>query len=263
MTHYDVVYGITVHEQSLSVEDLTKNIQYYNHTLKTCIVLNGSSDIYDAVKHLETTHVRVICSPRPRRMVTYDILEGYLEVFEYCAANSISADYFIPIASNCMFWKEVTKDTLLGTLGKSTLQSTSIQIRHTGWWWPKIYANANIVSILGSQGIHNLKSSQHEGVVIEFSIMEKISTFIKEHRIKENVQYQTVFEEFLLSTLYTYYTGRDLGSLCRIFWELREYSPSKEHILACSLPCVKRVSREYNSPVRVWLRERAENYSRE
>lgn len=260
MPLYDVIYSITVHESPRVVQDLIKNILYYNSLLRIGIILNACPTIYEAVTTLATDNVYVVCSPNIRKLGTLDIVMAHILTYEYCVKHDIVAEYFVLLASNCMFWKDTTREMFL----KSTpVCDISIPKRHSGWAWPSIYANTDIISILEEAGIRNLQAQYHEGGVFEYVIFDKISKFIRENNIEQKMQRLIVFEEFLLQSLYTHFTGKQNNNVCKIFWHSPSYVPTIDDVLRCDQPCVKRVLRDYDNPLRKWLRERANNYIRE
>ena len=69
------------------------------------------------------------------------------------------------------------------------------------------------------------------------------------------------YEEILLPSLYAHFTGINPGEICKVFWNMPNYTPTYEQIINERCPCVKRVDRAFNDPIRVQLRERANNYT--
>ncbi len=115
-----------------------------------------------------------------------------------------------------------------------------------------------MVKYIHEKGVKSYVGSQHEGTIIPYDIMSHIANF--SDNLKSLIQKDTIFEEILLSTFYSHFTGKKLMSICKVFWNKPGYAPSISDIEAETLPCVKRVDRKYNDPVRTWLRERANNY---
>jgi hypothetical protein len=91
---------------------------------------------------------------------------------------------------------------------------------------------------------------------MKYDIWMQICDFIVKHDIKAKIQVQCIFEEFLLHSLYALYTKTVPAALCRIFWKCPNYTPTRDLIETCQLPCVKRIGRTLSDPLRVWIRQR-------
>lgn len=263
MSFFDIVYSVGCHEHPDGFIDFLRNIFFYNKELSVCVLVNCNEPLYENLsKRMEEFETRVYLLPNPwkKTLFTYDIFETHIQTIEFCDKKNISATYFIPLASNCMFHKMITSEYL------SSLPYTPVDITdktkhpYTVWHWPEFYKNEAVLKILNSDSIYNYQGNLHEGLVLSFDIMKKIEKYVKTKNIKEQINNQVGFEEILFGTLYAYFTGTTPPSFCRIFWGNERYRPSILDIENTNEPCVKRVLRDYDDPVRKWLRERTENY---
>jgi hypothetical protein len=262
---YDIIYSVGCHEHPDGFLDFLRNLFYYNKAFSVCVVVNCNRFMYDALHDkIDEFSGKVYVMPNPwdKRMYTFDILETHVQTMEYCKKLKLSATYFIPLASNCMFHKHLTCDYIV------SLRSTPVDIAdpsghpQTNWQWPMFYRNVTITNILNADGIFNYQGSQHEGMLLKFDIMEKIATYLREKNCYNQVQCQFPFEEILLVTLYAYFTGQKPPLICKVFWNNPGYMPkSISEIEETTEPCIKRVMRDYNNPTRKWLRERTNNYT--
>jgi len=252
----DIIYSVLWHESPECFSDNIRNITYFNkgHSIK--IIINSNLFIYDAFAKLYENDPITLFHPSPYNKVkyTYDVLEGHLQNFVYCKRNKITAKYFIPLASNCMFHKQVILPEIeRNLLLLPDVKDISENIKHSEWHWPKFYENKKTVHILNNSGIYNFKGGQIEGFVIEYNIFNKIADYLNEHNIKELLTVHTSFEEILIPTLYSYFTNKGQYHICKVFWDIPGYTPTIDQIINTNEPCVKRVVLDINNPVRKWI----------
>ena len=259
----DVVYGILAHESVECVLDMIRNVKHFNRTMSLRVVINASPAIYEELLARKDPDVRVLPDPWNRAIGGYDILEAIVQIGEYCRRMGISGKYFVPLASNCMFWNHTTLDTIeqLYT-SESTDRVVDIHSRTTqDWHWPRIYKNTRMLDEFSRLGVVKLIGKQWEGSIYEFDIFVKLCECLRDNNFRNLVQEETFFEEYLLPTLYVHLIGRSPMQLCHVFWGIPDYRPSIAEIEASREPCVKRVFRDLQDPVRVWLRSKTNGYS--
>jgi len=157
-----------------------------------------------------------------------------------------------------MFHRPVTWSELSAALAAAP--SPPVTANFNTWHWPSFFKNFEMVKYLRYSGITMFYCEQHEGALLPYDTMAKIVDFTRDNNISSKIQNESVFEEILLPTLYSHFTGKKLMTLCKIFWNKPGYAPSISEIEAELLPCVKRVDRKYSDPIRTWLRERANHY---
>ena len=257
-----MIYLVTAHESPECVKDMIRNILHFNSSSRTCVVVNGSPNIQDDLSRLESEFVRVVPRPRRRREGnSFDVLKGYLEGGEWCRSNGLRAKYVILLASNCMFWKPLSLPEIIASEGSGCPGRRDDTSLDSSWHWPTIHENKRIIAELHSSlGLRQLQSKAHEGTVYQYGDFMKISCLIEELGVERLIDKQTVFEEFLLASLYEHITGRSLSSICRVFWEKPNYTPTIREIEEEVLPCVKRVARRFDDGVREWLRRTTLDY---
>ena len=104
----NVVYSIPVHEDPESYYDMIRNIFYFNKTLNILIIIHCNEFMYEILSK-KKIH-KVILNPIrcSKKLLSYDVLQAHIDNYMYLFNNNIKLRYFIPYASNCMFYKHVT-----------------------------------------------------------------------------------------------------------------------------------------------------------
>lgn len=249
----DILYSITAHEAPDSFADTIKNIKYFNKGHRIAIVVNANPAMHASI--IEDDIVRVLPNPWCKQLHSKDIFVAHMQNYKYSKDNGISASYFIMLASNCMFHRQITLNEIENMADSAPPCDVKTQKeKQTGWHWPTFYLNRKLLSILADKEVHSFIASQHEGMILPSCIMDSIYIFSINNALADNITNNSVFEEILPGSLYAYFTDKMPAHICKIFWERPGYSPSKEDILSCTLPCVKRVNRNMQDPVRQWLR---------
>jgi len=254
-----LIYSILCHEHPDSVVDMIKNIKYYHRDISCTIVINTTPAMYATLKVLESPTLFIAEGPTNKRIGTYDIYNSHILNFIFCRNNSIRATYFIPLASNCMFHRHVTLSEINNACS-SVATCPSPAENYAKWHWPKFFRNYDIIRCLRKRNIHTFHRGNHEGAILPYDIMAKIVDFTLTNNISSLIQQETVFEEMLLHTLYSHFVGKEIVNICKIFTTSPNLTPSIAEIEAEKIPCVKRINRNYNDPVRSWLRTQANNY---
>jgi hypothetical protein len=250
----DIIYSLTCHESPDSFADTLENIKYFNKGHRIAIIVNTNQSMHSSVK--EDDIARIVPMPWTKKIYTKDIFKAHLENYKYSRDNNITSTYFIMLASNCMFHRMITLQEIQDGVASTPMHDVTLSLpRPRGWWWPKFYRNEKVISICEANNIRNYVASQHEGMIVTSSDMDKIYTFTIEKQLLENFTHDVVVEEIIPGTLYAYFTGRKPYHICKVFWDLPNYTPTIQHIQACELPCVKRVERSLTNPVRQWLRQ--------
>jgi len=218
--------------------------------------------MYDHLdKHFKNDD-RVFIHPNPwnKRKYTYDVLEALVQNFEYCKKLNIIGTYFIMLASNCMFHKQLDLSELKTNILNLPLSKPDIppntKESHNSTWnhWASFFKNEGILTSFNNISIFNFMKGQHEGLVIEYDIFNMITNFIRENRIKYKITSDASFEEIIPITLYHYFTNKRPYCICKVFWHLPNYMPNIDQIRETNEPCVKRVDLNINHNVRLWLR---------
>jgi hypothetical protein len=91
--------------------------------------------------------------------------------------------------------------------------------------------------------------------------MEKLYSFIYKYKIFDNVECDdTVFEEYLFTSMHTSLTEKMPEYLCHVFWDMPGYKPNLNQVLNCIKPCFKTVDRNMNDKFRKYFSEKTNNY---
>jgi hypothetical protein len=270
---YDLIYLITAHQSPECLNDLLHNIFYFHSTLRICIMLHLSESLY---RQLQTSHEHILIYPNPWNKqpgYDYSIMKKHMELIEWSIELGITTDYFIPLASNCLFHRHVTKEWLQ----EQYQVNNQVQLHTTftdDWHWPDFSKNKRLIDFFNKQGIHEWISYQHEGLFLPYEAAIQLYRFITTHSIESLIETMCPFEEILLPTLLYHYTKRFPHSLCTIFWKrrstirlwedtdgriiasLNEHTATIEEIKTSTTPCAKAIPLEYDHPVRVWIANR-------
>lgn len=255
-----MIYSYTCHEGPEAFIDTLRNLIYYNKGLRIAIVVHCNPYMHARL----TEQLRALKLSAPvllndtvsnKRMYTSDILVAQCQNISFCHRFNLRARYIIPMASNCYFHKDVTLE-LLEEYARTDATDIIPGIDPDGSWsgWKPLTRNPKILNILERDfGLERdqYHCQSHEGQILEYDAAVKIAQCVLTLPFEE----ETMFEESLLASLYCAITKRrPAHRLTHIFWNRASVAPSIEDILQCKEPCVKRVSREYTDPVRVWQR---------
>ncbi len=258
----DIIYSLLVHESPESALDCIKNILYYNKNYKIAIIINCNIMMHPYIINYSEAYDNLFVTPNPwdKNAWGYDIMKAHIQNFEDCYNNQIKSTHFITLASNCMFHKQLD----ITQYNKKTITDMTDNTIQTGWQWENIYKMDALCDFFKKYNIHTFKVRTIEGTAYEYEAMIKVVEFINTNNIEQYTHIITSkppCEEFLLPSIYALFTGYVNDTICKLFLELHNYTPSFEQIIECEYPCVKRVHREYNNDIRVKLREMANNYS--
>ena len=254
----NIVYSLTCHEDPESFMDFLRNIIYFNKDLKIAIVIHGNDFMFKQLNlKLQHSCIHLNTKTLNRKLYTIDIFRSHIENFEYC--KSLEFKYFIPLASNCYFKEFVTINYIENLILNSPEIVTNGYVKKD-WNWPAILRNFLINTDLENEGCKELFAHAHEGILLNKDQISKISEIYYKNNLQNKVQFETVFEEYLFSSIYSMITGKQIQTLCHVFFELPNYTPTLKHIEDTSKLCVKRVERNFNNNVRVHYRQKTNNY---
>lgn len=259
---YDIIYSIGCHESVEAFLDTLRNINYFNRQNKICIIVNPNHIMNSMLKNRlsEFSNIFVYPEPSDKKRGSYGVVyKTHVQNFNYCRENSIISKYFILLASNCYFLKDITVKEL-DNLIENSRKPPDI-VKNSGWLWPRFLKNKKINTALASEGCKNLYGSQHEGALIEYDVMNKISDITEKHNFEVNVVGGSAIEEYLFASLYAGLTNKMMVVICKVFWSSPGYTPSLNQFLSCPQPIAKRVARNNNNIIRVTMRKKTNNYS--
>jgi hypothetical protein len=255
MDEYEVIYSLTCHESPDCVVDLLKNIRYYNRTVNYAVVIKMNNAMYD---HFERSreldqfdNIIVNDFVFTSKAHTYDLAEAQISNFNKVKSKSFK--YFCQIASNCLFKKELTSYHLDNEI-KETLPE-KIPNEHLNNW----NINQKLSSLFKEMSIE-LYNYQHEGALYEKEQFEKIANFCEKFDLKNKVEHNIAFEEVIFTSLDSYFHKYVRPRICKVFWDMPAYTPTIEQIEQENLFMVKRIGREYNNPLRKYIRDYSNQY---
>jgi len=263
---YSILYSILIHEAPECIIDLINNINYFNKGTKVAILFHTNPTIFSFAKTLTKKYDNVFVNSdiTTKKVYTYSLLDGHVKNIEYCVVQDIQAKYIVILASNCMFWKPVTIETVDELFAKRVPfnnETYKDPTTENTWHWPLFFKNDELVQTLKDINMKYFVALQHEGAVLEYDTAIRMVREIKSNMLNTMIKVETTFEEILIVSMIIKLTGYNEVNICRVFWEIDGYRPSVEQIKACSLPCVKIRDRDYNSEVRTWLRSIGNNYN--
>lgn len=248
---YDIVFSVTVHESPECLYDLINNIEFYNTGLRFLIVLHVNDYMYNVIA---TTNTCVLINPNyyDKRTFTSSILQAHIDNFNF-ASKIHSFDFFMLLASNCMFVKKI----------QWPLPSYEGPVRRDddflGCQWRSFKKNAAIIKVFYDLKTPIILRRFHEGVIYSYELMHKIVDFIDEQRLLEIIKEQTCFEEILLPTIEVLLQGYTSLRLCKIYLNNHNLEATQRDVIDLrndntDPTCiVKRVPRRLNDPVRRFI----------
>jgi len=261
----DVVYSIPVHEDPDSYYDMIQNIFYFNRTLNILIIVHCNEFMYEILSNKKIHKVILNPIKYDKIYLTYDILQSHIDNYMYLFDNNIKLKYFVIYSSNSMFYKNVTLEFIEKELIQAPEyieQKYYIEYRlNVSENCKQFKENKKIIDIFIKNGMNEMYQSQLEGAIIESYIFKECIDFLSNNNIRSLIEKEWAFEEYLIPTLYVNIKKQLLKTtICRIFWELKDYTPTIEDIKNSYQPSVKRVERKYDNIVRQWLRQITNDY---
>lgn len=262
---FEIVYSYTCHEEPKSFEDTLNNLFYFNEP-NIAVIVHCNKDMFEKLpevlknnKNRDKIYINDIYYSK--QTWTYSLLKAHIDNFSFCKRKKISSSFFIPMASNCMLKQNVFSKDLEKIILETPADKDNCNTNHHFGLWHNIYANKKIISKLNSIEINNIIHAGHEGMIIPYTVMDQIATFVISENLENLVEQETVFEEFILSTLGFHYSGKKIQSICKVYFDNGE-TPPLDMVNNQSEPCFKRVSRNYDDPRRVALRENNNHYEK-
>lgn len=194
----DILYSVLIHDSPECLMDLVDNVIHFNAGYNIKIVVNSSPLIYQQINGLKFPD-EVLLNPLPKDKIkySYDILEGHINNFIFC--ESLNFKYYIPLASNCMFFKQMHVKNI------SNLECQE----------PKEYSsspmNPHIIPMLETPFIVEALSAMkikiydlhrfHEGVFYTKEQYNAIKSFLVDSGIHNCAKVKFIAEETLLPIL--------------------------------------------------------------
>ncbi len=270
---YDLVYSILVHENIESIFDLIKNIRYHSVGIKHCIFIHANTAIFQPLNdNLKLFGEYVYLHPQPanKEWGTSGLLRGHTACMKYLLEKNIAFKNYVYVDSNCLFHKEITSAMLQEYLSKEgnmkiaedapieAIQKNNYE--YPVWWWNNFFKNRTLVENIVAYGIGTMRAVSTVGLIYPRNTCIDFLAFLDTIQFEKNIIQETFFEEMLLGTFYYHKYGRLPSTLARMFWDIPYYRPNHYQIMAESMPMIKRVYREYDDPIRTWIRLKSNMY---
>jgi hypothetical protein len=111
--NYDIIYSYTCHEEPEGLLDTLDNLFYFNKSNKIFVILHCNDFMYENLpplleKNKNKDNIKINNIHYNKELYNYSIFQSHIDNFEYCFKNNITSKYFIILASNCIFKKEIT-----------------------------------------------------------------------------------------------------------------------------------------------------------
>lgn len=258
---YNLVFSIIAHESIQCIEDLVKNICYFtSHIEKVLIVLHLNDLMFKEYLVHNTKKVLVNPIHYNKEAHTSFLLKAHLENFEFTDSKGISFEYFMLLASNCLFVKKISWPL---NLVKSKMKGAQDL---TEWHWPLFTKNTHIMSVFKTNSI-DFFARTHEGAVYDYDTLYQVNNFIKVNKLLSDIESETCFEESILPSVEAYLKGFILEPFAKIFFENPKAMVSIENIKDVQandkshICIVKRVHRDINDPVRKFISQGKYTYT--
>ncbi len=254
----DIVYSVTCHESVECVEDLVKNILFYNQKYNVIILFHTTPSLMISLSHCLSKYNNVFIPGSSYKIkFTSDIPQGHVENMRYCLEANLNPQYFIMLASNCMFHKMITQEELNqeNLQPMKLLTTDEIEITTKGWWWPHFYQNSKVIQILKDEfSITCQECTFHEGMVLPINCLPLIIKVWE--AIFPFIVCEFPWEEVIFLNVFLQIYKKVPAQLCR----MDSIEPSPLNITECEKPIFKYCKRIYNDPVREWLRIKSNYY---
>jgi hypothetical protein len=260
---YDIIFSINIHESYECTINMIDNIKLCNQYLNFLILIHPNIKMYEELKKYSDERVLLNDKPYDKIWLSHTILKGHIDNFIFLKEKNISFKHFMFLASNCMFIKKNYVPYSFPCLDAPLQKNIMTNLTELkDWHWPTMKKNQKILKVLRDNNVgffENGKNQykQHEGAVLSYDVMDKISDFIIKNNIFSIVESDTCFEETLLPSLENYFTGVVSDRACRVFWEKQHFSPLMIDILNTCVNgnqyIVKRVNRYMDDPNRILI----------
>jgi hypothetical protein len=254
---YDVVYSVLAHESPECVVDLIENILAFHPTLRVGIMFHTNPTLaVSLIPKLQYPHVWIHPTPFEKTWSSYSLFLGHIQNILWLQNQGITTRFLCLVASNCMFHRPVTLEFLEAKYAESDdLYVPTAYMPPIPEWAQTYQVRCNGPFF---QFFHELAipfvNSYHEGILLPWDIAIRIATFRDWNAMRALITVDFSFEEVLFSSLHWYFTGRHVRSLCTM------QKIELETLHEIQNPCIKTVPRQYDHPIRIYLRKETRKY---
>jgi len=210
------------------------------------------------------TDVYVHPDPFYKRRFTFSILKAHLNNFQFLTNANINFDYFMMLASNCLFFREFDFNETLKARRKAEKTGYVCLVggeEKPAWChWSGFYKDKCIIKVFEENDMP-LYTTFHEGFVCSKEEFRDMYQFIAMHGIENKITAQVPFEEILPATILTHYSKQRIVPICKVFCKEKFLNVDVLHRrMPAHIFCIKRVERDYNNPLRMHIRNACDNY---
>jgi hypothetical protein len=280
-----IIFSITCHENYECLLDLIINIKFFSRFFDSYILLSLTEDLIDNINIniLNNYNVRIV-SIRPSDSTIWgkiDLFHQHIVNHKYTFENNIDYDYFWFVASNEYFIKHITEEFLL----KNTIKSKNenylsskteyeryfldfMNTKQKGWhWYEELKKDKYTIDIFNKNKLY-VSHMQHEGVVLQHSLMNELYDFYTASKINEHSTFRDYcLEEIIISSyIKSKYFETKMNPFCHIYnvhpflmekYDNNEYETLYHYFMNDKLIIsIKPVKRIYNDPFRTFLRNK-------
>lgn len=260
-----VVFSIPVHEKPFVIVDQVVNFRNFNPDCGIVLHVSPSLSDYDFEQLISLLNKfpRVFLNPHRLRTGFSDIIQAHISNFQYVEHLRINYEYFCLSASNELFVKSglynFIKRYKAGLQMKNINFSKEISISYRA---QQDEALLSAIKEAGGNGVDDIVNSQVEGAFFQREIFKKIAGYIDRNFCYENINILYPREEIYFSSLlhlilhngdvykdnYTFFNKNSpiIAVHLEDILKIVEENGSKFS--------VKRIIRNYNDPIRFYIR---------
>ena len=257
---YDIIYSVLAHESIECLLNLIENIKKYNKNNNYLIILNLNNYLFDKI-NINKNNKNLIIYPKPieKKINSYLLLYSHILNFNYLKSNNIKFNYFMFLASNCMFIKQMPKIINIYDDKIKITKSDKINNFTLNWFHTNNFLKNNKILKLFEINKIGIYNNQHEGQLYTYFMLNTIIDFIEKNNIFNIIEKDTVFEEILPYSLCYYFFNIKPKLYCKVFWNKPYLEPNIDdiNILINSNEgnsyIVKRVPRDIQHPLRKYI----------
>ena len=241
---YDVVYSVMIHQSIDYVNDFISNIEKYDKINNYLIIIHLNNELYKQKDKIIKNKVIINPNHYDKKRFSVNILNAYLDNFNYLNYQNIKFNNYMTLVSSCRFVRDCIKFNKQNINVNITTKDYDPNSLKKDWFWPQFYKNTEIIDILIKYKIDIHNSGHQEGYLFDKNIFDSINKFIINNKLLEIIRCETVFEEILLNVLHFYFTGKSPIKYTKKFVGIKHNPnycgeidnnqiPTKSHIIAC------------------------------
>ncbi|ARF10016.1 hypothetical protein Indivirus_8_6 [Indivirus ILV1] len=271
-----IVFSITAHENLECLCDLLDNIKKCFVNYSILILLSITENLCH--EQLETYDFVKIVNIRPKNVSIWgniDLFHQHILNINYIYEKSITYDYFWFVASNEMFIKIISSDFLdnfsLKIIDKQKpineldydIYFEKLKNEKHSWSWIEMAKNDIHFMNYIYKNKFILYGCQHEGLVLSSDIVLEIFNEYNKNKLYEHSTFKNyVMEELFISTyiLNKYIISTNyINTFCfRYIYTIKNVSSYEqiENELKNHHVSIKPVRRDYNDPIRTYIRKK-------